>query len=105
MLDKDEIAKIKKLISTSEHDTQITDIFKLLGDKNRYLIIKLLFEQEELCVSDLSAILDSSMSSVSQHLRVLEISGLIKGERMGQMICYKLLTNNPKVRTIFKLIK
>jgi len=103
MLDKATIEKIKKDISAD--DEVLPEVFKLLGDKSRYRIIKLLTNEGELCVSDLSAILDSSMSAVSQHLRILEMSGLIKCERMGQMMCYKPLFKHPKVKAIIKLMK
>lgn len=105
MLEKREIDEIKRKLDTSEDDAVLSEVFKLLGDKSRYRIIKILTEEGELCVSDLSSILDASMSAVSQHLRVLEMSGLVVGERMGQMMCYKPLTDHPKVKAIIKLMQ
>ncbi len=104
MLEKTQIIQIQKRLET-EDDILLTDVFKILGDKTRYRIVKILTEKGELCVSDLAAILDASMSAVSQHLRVLEMSGLVQGERMGQMMCYKPLTDHPKVRAIIKLMQ
>jgi len=105
MLEKSAINHIKKRLEASEDDAILTEVFKILGNKSRYLIIKILTEEGELCVSDLAAVLDASMSAVSQHLRVLEMSGLVEGERMGQMMCYKPLMNHPKVKAIIKLIQ
>ncbi len=105
MLEKTAIDQIKKRLDASEDDAILTEVFKLLGDKSRYLIVKILTEEGELCVSDLAAVLDASMSAVSQHLRVLEMSGLVEGERMGQMMCYKPLTDHPKVKAIIKLMQ
>jgi len=105
MLEKIAIDRIKKRLDASEDDVVLTEVFKLLGDKSRYRIVKILTEEGELCVSDLAAVLDASMSAVSQHLRVLEMSGLVVGERMGQMMCYKPLLDHPKVKAIIKLMK
>ena len=105
MLEKTAIDKIKKRLDASEDDAILTEVFKLLGDKSRYRIVKILTEEGELCVSDLAAVLDSSMSAVSQHLRILEMSGLVAGERMGQMMCYKPLMDHPKIKAIIKLMQ
>lgn len=105
MVEKTKFDNLKKRLETSVDDIVLTEVFKLLGDKTRYRIMKILTQEGELCVSDLASILGSSMSAVSQHLRVLEMSGLIEGERMGQMMCYKPLIDHPKVRAIIKLMK
>jgi len=105
MLEKIKLDQIKKHLDASKDEVILTEVFKLLGDKSRYRIVKVLTEEGELCVSDLAAVLDASMSAVSQHLRVLEMSGLVEGERMGQMMCYKPLFNHPKVKAIIKLMQ
>jgi len=105
MLEKGKIQQIKKKLDHATDDGLLTEVFKLLGDKSRYRIIKVLTEEGELCVSDLAAITDASMSAVSQHLRILEMSGMITGERMGQMMCYRLLVDHPKVKAIIKLMQ
>lgn len=105
MLEQTQINQIRKRLDASEDDAILTEVFKLLGDKSRYRIVKILTEEGELCVSDLAAVLDASMSAVSQHLRVLEMSGLVEGERMGQMMCYKPLMDHPKVKAIIKLMQ
>ena len=105
MLEKTKIDHIRKKLDASKDDVILAEVFRLLGDKSRFRIVKVLTEEGELCVSDLASILDASMSAVSQHLRVLEMSGLVRGERMGQMMCYKPLLNHPKVKAIIKLMQ
>jgi len=105
MLEKTAIDRIKKRLDASEDDAVLTEVFKLLGDKSRYRIVKILTDEGELCVNDLAAVLDTSVSAVSQHLRILEMSRLVEGERMGQMMCYKPLTDHPKVKAIIKLMQ
>jgi len=82
----------------------LVNAFSLLGDKNRFLIIKLLIEQGEMCVTDLANVLDISVSAVSQHLRILEMSRMIEGEKMGQMICYKPKIDDLRIKKIINLM-
>ena len=78
----------------------MVEIFSLLGDKNRFLIIKLLVEEGEMCVSDLANVLDISVSAVSQHLRILEMSRIVESEKKGQMMCYKPKIEDPRIKKI-----
>ena len=102
MLAPSQISKIKETLKTQS--VSLVDVFSLLGDKNRFLIIKLLMEQGELCVTDLANVLDISVSAVSQHLRILEMSKMVEGERMGQMICYKPKIDDPAIKKIISLM-
>jgi DNA-binding transcriptional ArsR family regulator len=102
MLEPSQIEKIQKTIN--EDDIIVATVFSILGDKNRFRIFKILTQNGELCVSDLASVLDISISSASQHLRILEMSGMVMGERMGQMMCYKPLLDNPKVKAIINLL-
>ncbi len=102
MLDASHISKIKKDLKT--HNISLVDVFGLLGDKNRFLIMKLLIEQGEMCVSDIANVLEVSVSAVSQHLRILEMSKMVVCERMGQMMCYKPKLDDPSIKKIINLI-
>lgn len=66
----------------------LSDILSLLGNGIRLRIIKLLTEEERLCVCDLSDILDMNVSAISQHLRKLKDRSLIMTQREGQTIFY-----------------
>jgi len=104
MLTDQKIKQIQKKVKPSEEELALCEAFHILGDWNRYRMMKTLVEVKELCVSDLSKVVGISMSATSQHLRILEISGLVESERMGQTICYKPLTSHPKVRALIQLI-
>jgi len=104
MLTEQQITHVQNKVAPSSDELAICEAFRILGDWNRYRLMKTLIEAKELCVSDLSNIVGISMSATSQHLRILELSGLVAGERMGQTICYKPITNNPKLKPILKLI-
>ncbi|WLD92778.1 metalloregulator ArsR/SmtB family transcription factor [Alkalihalobacillus sp. AL-G] len=68
---------------------------KLLGDKTRLTIIALL-KNQECCVCELVEILAMSQPSISQHLRKLRDTGIVKERRKGQWIFYSL---NPEHET------
>lgn len=67
----------------------ISEIFKLLGDPSRMRIVAAL-RIKELCVGDLSALMEISMSGVSHQLHLLKKSRIVKTRRDGKMMYYSL---------------
>jgi DNA-binding transcriptional ArsR family regulator len=65
------------------------DLFKLLSVDKRIEIIERL-KKEAMSVNALADTLGITQSAVSQHLRVLKASGLVKDERRGYWIYYSL---------------
>lgn len=53
-----------------------SNIFKVLSDKNRLRILKML-QSKSLCGCEISSILNLAASTVSQHLAMLKDSGFI----------------------------
>jgi ArsR family transcriptional regulator, arsenate/arsenite/antimonite-responsive transcriptional repressor len=68
-------------------------IIKLLGDKTRLTMVKLL-DLHDCCVCEFVEIFKMSQPAISQHLRKLKDAGLVKESRRGQWIFYSLNTNN-----------
>jgi ArsR family transcriptional regulator, arsenate/arsenite/antimonite-responsive transcriptional repressor len=64
-------------------------ILKLLGDKTRLTMMKLL-QESEYCVCEFVAIFKTSQPAISQHLRKLKDAGLVKESRRGQWIHYSI---------------
>ncbi|MBU0675131.1 MAG: metalloregulator ArsR/SmtB family transcription factor [Proteobacteria bacterium] len=62
---------------------------KALSDPNRITVMKML-EVRELCVCEITAILGLAQSTVSKHLKLLEDAGLIKSQRDGAWVIYRL---------------
>lgn len=54
-----------------------SEIFSLLGNEIRLSIVYLLINYEQLCVCDISDILNISQSATSQHLRKLKDGNVI----------------------------
>jgi len=74
-----------------ETTKQQAEVFGALADPTRLKLVKLLCRQHSpnvLCVNALASLLGVTQSAVSQHLRVLRVIGLVKGERRGYHIHY-----------------
>ena len=80
-------------------------MFSALGDSTRYKIVKLLKTKPELCVSEVADKIGISTAGVSQHMKILEQSGLVRPQRMGQKTCYQLQADDDSNKTLLKLIK
>ena len=65
-----------------------SEIFSLLGNEIRLSIVYLLINYEQLCVCDISDILNISQSATSQHLRKLKDGNVIDNVRDGATIFY-----------------
>jgi ArsR family transcriptional regulator, arsenate/arsenite/antimonite-responsive transcriptional repressor len=63
--------------------------FKALSDPNRLRILKML-EGRELCVCEVRAVLDLSVSTVSKHLTILRDADLISDHKDGKWVNYRL---------------
>lgn len=65
------------------------NILKLLGDKTRLTIIKIL-DSHDCCVCEFVEIFKTSQPAISQHVRKLKDAGLVRETRRGQWIIYSL---------------
>jgi DNA-binding transcriptional ArsR family regulator len=63
---------------------------KALGDPTRLTIAAALRDAHELCVCDLSWIVERAENLVSHHVRVLRAAGLVSSRREGKMVMYAL---------------
>src|SRR5699024_12785347 len=68
-------------------------MLKLLGDKTRLTMVKIL-DTHDCCVCEFVEIFKVSQSSISQHLRKLRDVGLVAEERKGQWIFYSINKEN-----------
>jgi ArsR family transcriptional regulator len=75
----------------------LAEIFKALSDPTRLRLIQLLNSCQEgvcqggpLCVNALAHQLGVTQSAVSQHLRILRQTGLVRGARHGTFMHYAL---------------
>ncbi len=72
---------------------QLVKVFKALSNNVRLEILSLL-SAGPLCVNALVNRLNVSQPAVSQHLRVLENAGLVKGSKIGYWVHYSLVPDS-----------
>jgi len=66
------------------------DKFSALGDSNRRRIVELLAKQGPLTASEISSNFTVSPSAISQHLKILRESGLIRMKKHAQQRIYEI---------------
>ncbi|TWT27293.1 helix-turn-helix transcriptional regulator [Planomicrobium sp. CPCC 101110] len=79
-------------------------VLKLLGDKTRLAMMKLL-EKNECCVCEFVGIFHISQSAISQHLRKLRDVGLVKENRKGQWIFYSLNKDSDMYEMVLHILE
>ena len=80
---------VKKSMPVNEKLFPLFRFFKVMGDETRINILMAL-DIHEMCVCDLSVLLDMTKSSVSHQLKVLKDAGLVKNRKEGKVVFYSL---------------
>lgn len=89
----------KDLLPSDEVLSRVADLFKSFDDFTRVKIMTIL-SYEEMCVEDLTNILEISQPAVSNHLRLLKRANLVKNRKDGKKVYYSLADSH--VETILK---
>ena len=67
-----------------------SQIFKACADESRLRILHLIFENEEMCISDLEKILEFTQTKTSRHLTYLKNSGILTFRRNHHWVFYTI---------------
>lgn len=67
-----------------------SQIFKACSDESRLRILHLIFENEEMCISDLEKILEFTQTKTSRHLTYLKNSGILSYRRQNHWVFYSI---------------
>lgn len=78
----------------------VADFYKAMADSTRIKILNLLFKHE-LCVCDISVILNMTKSAISHQLQNLKDMNLIKSRKQGKEVWYSLADRH--VEEVFKI--
>lgn len=92
-VDLDEINFLKRSVNQQEKLEKFTEFYFMLSNPTRMRILYCLSQTRELCVCDLSDILEMEVSAISHQLRRLKDRGLVRNRRDGLTIYYSLLSN------------
>lgn len=65
-------------------------IFKASADESRLRILYLIFNNKEMCISDLERILEFTQAKTSRHLIYLKNSGMLSYRRYNHWVFYQI---------------
>lgn len=88
-VDPGRVSRVRRGLVSTEGAAALADTFSLLDDPTRARLLHAL-SIEELCVSDLAALLGVSQSNASHQLRLLRSRRLVGVRREGKRCYYRL---------------
>lgn len=89
MLDKRTKRLVEDYVPKGEMLEGIVCFFSVFADYTRVRILSAL-AISELCVTDVSALLEINQTTVSHQLRFLKSAGIVKSRRQGKIVFYSL---------------
>lgn len=95
-----EMETIKLNAPDEEISNHLAEFFKVFGDATRLRIIYYL-SRHELCVADLSALVEMQQSAVSHQLKLLRLQRLVKTRKEGKIVYYSL--DDKHIESIFSI--
>lgn len=97
---EDMVAKVRANMPDEDPVYEVAELFKVFGDSTRTRIICAL-SISELCVCDLSSILNMSQSAISHQLRILKQGRIVKNRRAGKVVYYSL--DDDHIKSLFSI--
>ena len=89
VVDLKKVEMVSNSLPTDLENQSMADMFKALSDPTRLRIVQAL-ALEELCVCDLAALINVSISAISHQLRMLRNLKIVKFRKSGKMVFYSL---------------
>ena len=93
------VQQVSKKMPSEEVLVGLAEFFKLFADKTRVGILRAL-SLSEMCVCDLSMLLNMKQPAISQHLKVLRQMRIVRTRRDGKVIYYAL--DDEHIRVVLK---
>ena len=95
------VAVLRRSLPSAADVERLADVFQLMADPGRVLILATLLEAGETCVHDLASVSGLSESSASQALRMMRAHRVVATRRSGRHVFYRL--NDSHVRMLLDL--
>jgi DNA-binding transcriptional ArsR family regulator len=89
-LDLPRAEELRKVRLDRKVAEDLADDAKALSDPTRLTLAVALRDGGELCVCDLSWVVERAENLVSHHVRALRMAGLVRSRREGKMVMYAL---------------
>ena len=83
---------VKEYVPEGDVLDSIVCFFSIFADPTRVKMLSAL-AISEMCVTDLSRVLDINQKTISHQLRLLKNLGIVKSERQGKIIFYSLVND------------
>ena len=93
LLDKRTQGLIEEYVPSGDILEGVVCFFSVFADYTRVKILSAL-AISELCVTDLSRVLQINQTTVSHQLRYLKSAGIVKSVRQGKIVFYALADDN-----------
>ena len=87
--DKTKVNTVKRQMPGDGEINRLSEAFGILSDPTRIKIIFAL-SKKELCVCEVSNLLNISISAISHQLRILRNTRLVRYRKEGKMVFYSL---------------
>lgn len=94
------VDEIFKKMPKNEHLNDVSNFFKVMSDLTRIRILWAL-ELSNMCVCDLSVVLDMTKSAISHQLKILKEAKLVKSEKIGKHVFYGL--DDEHIKTVLEM--
>jgi len=98
-VDQDRVTRARSRMRDDQTIVDLAETFKVLAEPTRVRILHAIAE-EELCVCDISAVVNATQSAISHQLRILRSARLVKSRKEGKMVYYSL--DDDHVRNLFE---
>ncbi len=100
MIHQEAVQKALKHKPTTNQIQNLSDLFKMLGDKTRIKIIWAL-DNHEMCVCDIANALNMTKSSISHQLAILREAGIVTYHKSGKEVYYML--DDDHIKKIYEI--
>ena len=89
----------KEMLCEEDYD-DMSQIFGMFGDSTRLKIMSVLFTHE-LCVGDIAALLEMSVSAISHQLSSLKKTKLVRTRKIGKNVYYSMADEH--IKNIYRM--
>ena len=83
------VREVQRKMPEFSEISDLSDFFKVMGDSTRLQLL-IALQKGELCVSDLSYLLNMTRSAISHQLKALRLSKLVRARKEGKTVFYSL---------------
>ena len=102
IIHKDIVDSVRNKLIDEDVLLSMADFYKVLSDSTRIKIINVLYEAE-LCVCDISVLLNMTKSAISHQLRNLREMNLVRARKQGKEVYYSL--SDDHIRKVFDMTR